>query len=93
MAGKTVKELTAKTRGLPWDKLWKEGPDGAAEALGRLRNGEKIVPDGIRREALEAYAEIARRTLADKNKATEVAKAVHPVRLKIIEELLKGAGK
>jgi len=88
LAGKTLKELTANTRGLPWNKLWDEGTDGATKALARLRNGEKIVPDGLGREALEAYGEIARRALANPTKATEVQR----LRLQIIEELLKGLG-
>jgi RHS repeat-associated protein len=88
LAGKTLKELTRITRGLPWNKLWKEGAENAAIALVRLRSGEKIVPDGLGREALEAYGEIARRALADPTKATEVQR----LRLQIIEELLKGRG-
>jgi hypothetical protein len=47
-----------------------------------------MLPDGISREALEAYAEIARRALANPAKATEVQR----LRLQFIEELLKGMG-
>jgi DNA recombination-dependent growth factor C len=71
---------------LPWDKLWDEGLEGATKALARLRNGEKILPGGLSREALEAYREIALRALANPVKANEVQR----IRLQVIEELLKG---
>jgi len=88
LAGKTLPELKGLTNGLPWSKLWEEGAEGVTKALARLRAGEKVLPDGMSREALEAYAEIARRALANPAKATEVQR----LRLQYIEELLKGMG-
>ena len=86
LAGKTIPELKEFTSALPWNQLWGRGAPGAIEALGKLQNGGKILPDGISRESLEAYAELARRALADPQSATDVQR----IRLQIIEEILRG---
>lgn len=81
----TIPQLVNMTRGLPWSKLWGVGSDDALRALERLRRGERILPDGISKCALNAYREIAKRALSNPDKATEVQE----LRLKIIEELLR----
>ena len=86
LAGKTIPELKEFTSVLPWNQLWGKGAPGAIDALGKLRNGGKILPDVISRRSLEAYAELARRALADPQSATDVQR----IRLEIIEELLRG---
>jgi hypothetical protein len=84
---KSVADLKQYTRGLPWQNLWGHGVDGAQAALRRLRSGESICPDAIERQALEAYDEMARRVLADPDKATDRGKALQELRRQIIEEL------
>ena len=86
LAGKTIPELKEFTSALPWNQLWGKGAPGARGAVGELRNGGKILPDVISRRSLEAYAELARRALADPQSATDVQR----IRLEIIEELLRG---
>ena len=86
LAGKTIPELKEVTSALPWNQLWGTGAPGAIDALGKLRNGGKILLDVISRRSLEAYAELARRALADPQSATDVQR----IRLEIIEELLRG---
>ncbi len=86
LAGKTIPELKEFTNALPWDQLWGKGAQGAIDALEKLRNGGKILPDVISRKSLEAYAELARRALADPHTATDAQR----IRLQIIEELLRG---
>ncbi|CAK9082491.1 Putative deoxyribonuclease RhsC (DNase RhsC) (Toxin RhsC), partial [Durusdinium trenchii] len=86
---KSITELKEYTRGLPWQDLWGHGIDGAQTALRRLRSGESICPNSIEREALQAYDEMARRVLADPDKATEVGKRLQELRRAIIEELTR----
>jgi len=86
LAGKTIPELKEFTSALPWNQLWGTGASGAIDALEKLRNRGKILPDVISRRSLEAYAELARRALADPQSATDVQR----IRLEIIEELLRG---
>jgi hypothetical protein len=86
LAGKTIPELKEFTSALPWDQLWGKGAQGAIDSLEKLRNGGKILPDVISRKSLEAYAELARRALADPHTATDAQR----IRLQIIEELLRG---
>jgi RHS repeat-associated protein len=87
LAGKSIKELKEFTNGKPWDSLWGRGIDGAEDALKRLRNGDGILPDGIGRDALDAYDEMARRVLDNSDKATEVGTRLQELRRQIIDEL------
>ena len=87
LGSKSIKELKEFTNGKPWDSLWGRGIDGAEDALKRLRNGDDILPDGIGREALDAYDEMARRVLDNSDKATEVGKRLQKLRRQIIDEL------
>jgi RHS repeat-associated protein len=83
LAKKPLEELKCATNKLPWDKLWGSGADDAAAALERLRRGERILPKEIGPRALDSYEEIARRAMANPNKASEVQK----LRQQILKEL------
>jgi RHS repeat-associated protein len=81
----TVEQLRRLIARLPWSRLWGSGERGAAETLQRLKQGERIVIDGIKRCHLKVYREIARRAIEDSNKNTPV----QHIRKEIVEIMLR----